>query len=57
MTTPYDEKREMLKTMVNECVDFTYENLMNRHVSGYADMTKDYAINIYKKLIDVLNEI
>lgn len=56
MKTTYDEMRDELRKQLEDCAEKA-KKLMNREIYGYDEIPKDYAINIYKAISDVLDII
>jgi hypothetical protein len=55
--TEYDEKRDFLRDMVNDCIEYARQNLLDTSVWGYNEMRSGYELEVYKKLIEARDAI
>lgn len=54
--TSYDIIRDNLRDKLTECLDIA-KNLLDESVWGYEEMRKDYAIDVYKAIKNVRDEV
>ena len=56
MTTEYDKKRYALAEKLKSCVEDARE-LLDMNISGYENMYKEYATDVYKAILDAYHKV
>ena len=55
--TEYDERRDYLRTLLEEALEYAREYILNSDIWGYSHMRSDYAIDVYRAIKDALDEV
>lgn len=55
--TAYDEKRDELREMLNDCLKLAKELLTGDDIWGYDHMREDYALDVYQAVKKARDEV
>ena len=55
--TSYDEKRDELRDMLNECLKLAKELVVGEDIWGYDEMRDGYALDVYQAVKKARDEV
>ena len=55
--TEYDEKRDWLRSELEDCLEYAKDKLFDKNIWGYDDMRSDYAAEVLDAIQKAIDSI